>query len=91
MTDLYEPVQTAAYNSESFEKFVLSQHRMMEGTGPSMKRPGGGPIAGTNGGTVADNGRDSSTKLLARAECVDCPAELSFPSDLCDDERSVNA
>ncbi len=91
MTDLYEPVQTAAYNSELFEKFVLSQQRIIEGTGPRMKRPGGGPVAGTNGGTVADKGRDSSTKLLARAEWVDCPAELCLPSDLCDDERSVKA
>lgn len=89
--DLYEPVHTAAYSSESLEKFVSSQHRMMEGTGPRMKRPGGGPIDGTKGGTVADKGRDSNMKLLARTECIDCPAELCLPSDLCEEDRSVRA
>ena len=61
---------------------------MMDGVGPRINNPGGGP-RGTNGATVADNGRDSKTKLLARAECVECPAELCLPSDLCDDVRSV--
>ena len=59
---------------------------MIDGTGPRMKRPAGGPN-GMKGGTVAESGRDSIPKLLARAEWV----ELCLPSDLWEEERSVMA
>lgn len=61
---------------------------MMDGAGPKIYKPGGGP-EGTKGATVAESGRDSNPKLLARAEWVDCPVELCRPSDLCDDDLSV--
>jgi len=71
---------------------VSSQQRTMDGTGPKMNNPGGGPKGrpeGMKDGTVAESGRDSKPITLARAEWFDWPAELCLPSDLCDDERSV--
>jgi hypothetical protein len=44
--ETYDPEQTAAYSSESFEKFDVSQHRMILGTGPRRKIPTGGAIRG---------------------------------------------
>ncbi len=44
--ETYDPEQTAAYSRESFEKFVVSQHRIIPGTGPRRKSPTGGAIRG---------------------------------------------
>ena len=55
--DWNDPVQTAAYSKDSLEYLVSSQQRIMDGAGPKMNRPGGGP-KGTKGATVAESGRD---------------------------------
>lgn len=84
---MYEPEHTAAYRSESLENVVVSQHRMMHGTGPSRKSPGGG-MRGEPAELMIR--LLSSPKLLVLAEWWECPDELCLPSDLCDRDRSVS-
>lgn len=58
---------------------------MIEGNGPRMKRPGGGP-AGVSAALATAEARASEPILFKRAECV----ELCRPSDRCEDVRSMS-
>ena len=73
-----DPVQTAAYRSESFVKVSVSQHRMTDGQGPRTKKPGGG-FPETLGELWIEPSRrlDSKPKLLVLPN----PALLPRPSD----------
>lgn len=90
MKEEYDPEQTAAYWRESLEKLVVSQQRMIEGTGPSRKRPGGGMRGDPAAEELIILLVVSKPMLFVRAEWCDCPDELCLPSDLCESDRSIN-
>ena len=85
MAEEYDPLQIAAYSKESLEKCVVIQHLMIQGTGPNMKRPGGGVMVVA---VVEPSARAASNPRL-NVRC-DCPDELLLPSDRCENERSVS-
>ena len=85
MEEAAEPVQMAAYKSDSLEKVSVSQQRMMDGHGPSTKNPGGGfPETFGELWIEPSNRLDSSPKLFVRPN----PAVLVRPSERCDKDRS---
>jgi hypothetical protein len=88
MQEVYDPVQSAAYSNDSFEKLLVSQHLTTAGNGPRTKKPGGG-LPETLGELCIELSRRlcSIPKLFVRNPN---PAVLPLPSERCDRDRSDN-